>query len=146
MLVIVRCQDMEVVRSELAVLKSGVISSTVHGVIGKVGSKLKVDWWAEGFAEVDDRGYWQVREVLRAEYDDFALSYEEGDRVFGLRRVVAGLDAGGHRACRRCQVFDERARGGIGQSWISVFGMFVVLEWFGQWLGLERVGVIISSG
>lgn len=71
------------------------------GVVGKVGYnglKYLQKSTIEG-------GYWQVFEVLGAEYDDFALSYEEGDLVFGSRRVVAGLDNGDYRACGGCQMF-----------------------------------------
>ena len=104
------------------------------GTVGKVRSQLEDDWWAEVFAEVNDGGYWQVLEALGAENDDLPLSYEEGDLVFGLRREVAQLDAGDHRACGGCQMLDVGARGEIRQIWISVFGMFVMLERFGQWI------------
>ena len=81
--------------------------------VGKIGSKLKDDWWAEVLAKVDDRGYWHALEVLGAENDDLALSYEEGDLVFDLRREVAELDAGDFGVCKGCQLIDESARGEI---------------------------------
>ena len=31
-------------------------------------------------------------------------------------------------------MLDVGARGEIKQSWISIFGMFTMLEWFGQWI------------
>ena len=68
------------------------------GAVGKVRSQLEDDWRAEVFAEVDDRRYWQVLEVLGAENDDLPLGYEEGDLVFCLSCEVAKLDAGDHRA------------------------------------------------
>ena len=121
-----------------AILKSAVTSSTVRymdlGAVGKVGSTLPDDWWAEVSTEVDDGGYWQVLEVLGAENDDLPLSYEEGDLVFGLRREVAKLDTSDHGACGGCQLSDLGARGKLRQRWISVFGMFVMFEWFGQWI------------
>ena len=118
--------------------KSSVTSSIVRymdlGAVGKVRSQLEDDWWAEVFAEVDDRGYWQVLEVLGAENDDLPLSYEEGELVFCLGCEAAQLDAGDCRACGGCQMLDVGARGEIRQSRISVFGMFVMLEWFRQWI------------
>ena len=85
----------------VAFLEPGVTGFIVRymdvGAVGKVGSKLKDGWWAEVFAEVDD--------VLRGGgrgNDDFALSYEERDLVFGLGREVAELDAGDYGVCRRC--------------------------------------------
>ena len=116
----------------VAVPESSVTSSVVRhmdlGAVGKVRSKLMDDRWAEVFAEFNGRGYWQVLEVLGAENDDLPLSYEESDLVFGLRREVAQLDAGDHRACEGCQMLDESARIKIRQSWISVFAMFVMLK------------------
>ena len=104
------------------------------GAVGKVRSQLEDDWWAEVFTEVDDRGYWQVLEVLGAENDDLPLGYEEGDLVFCLGGEIAKLDAGDHRACGGCQLLAVGSRGEIRQSWISVSGMFAMLEWFGQWI------------
>ena len=122
----------------VAIPKSGVTSSIVCymdlGAVGKVRSQLEDDWWAKVFAEVNDRGYWQVLEVLGAENDDLPLSYEEGELVFRLGCEVAQLDAGDRRARGGCQMLDVGARGEIRQSWISVFAMFVMLEWFGQWI------------
>ena len=119
----------------VAILESGVAGSIVRhmdlGAIGKVGSELMDDGWTEVRAEFNERGYWQVLEVLGAENYDLPLSYEEGELVFGSRREVAQLDAGDFRACKGCQMLDVSARGEIRQSWISVFGMFVMLERFG---------------
>ena len=126
----------------VAILESSVASSVVGhmdlGAIGKVRSKLMDDRWTEVLAEFNERGYWQVLEILRAENDNLPLSYEEGELVFGSRREVAQLDAGDYRACKGGQMLDESARGEIRQSWISVFGMFVMLKGFGQRISMVR--------
>lgn len=100
------------------------------GRVSKVGPEWKDDCWAEVFAEIDKGGDWNVFEVLRAESDDFALGYEEGDLVFYLTHKAAELDASDHGACGRREIHDLSACVEIGKGWISVFGMFVMLKGF----------------
>lgn len=100
--------------------------------VWKVGSLRKDDRWAIVFAEVDDRGDWQVFKVLGAESDDLALGYKEGEFIFCFICEATELNAGNHRACGGGQMLDMGARFEIGEVWISVFGMFVVLEGFRQ--------------
>ena len=98
------------------------------GAVWKVGSERENDRWTEVFAEVDNRRYSQVFEVLGREDDDFPLGYEEGEFVLCLTRKAAELDAGNHGTCGRRQVLDVSARAESRETWISVFGMFVMFE------------------
>ena len=124
------------------IAQPGVISAVVGYVdlraVWKVGSKWKYDWRAEVCAEVDDRGYRQVFEVLGAECNDFSFGDKEGDFIFGLRCEAAELNAGDHEARGGCQMLDMGARAEVWQGWISVFAMFVMLKGFGQ--GMLVVG------
>lgn len=100
------------------------------GRVSKVGPEWKDDWWGEVFAEIDKGGDWNVFEVLRAESDDFALGYEEGDHVFYLTHKAAELGASDHGACGGREMHDLSAYVEIEKGWISVFGMFVMLKGF----------------
>ena len=77
-------------------------------------------------------------EILGREDEDFALGYEEGEFVFCFRCEGAELDAGDDGACGRGQMLDVGVRGEMGEGWISVFGVLVVLERF-EW-GVDMVG------
>ena len=116
------------------VAKSSVIVTIVCYVdlraIREVWSERMDDWWAEILAKVDDRGYGQVFEVLGTENDDLSLGNEKGELVFRLTCKFAKLDVGDNRTCRRRQVLDVGAQAKIRKIWISVFGMFVMLEGF----------------
>lgn len=79
-------------------------------------------------AEVDDGAEWQVFEVLGAESDDFASGCEEGESIFYLKREAAELDTGDHRASGVQWLMWALEKIEIGEGWISVLGMFVILE------------------
>ena len=117
------------------VAKSGVTDAVVCDVDLRTVWEIRSSWEnyqrSEVFAEVYGGGDGQVFEVLRAKSDDFALGYEESDFVFYLRPKAAELDAGDLRARGRCQAFDvDTWEAEVGEGWISVFGMFEMVEGF----------------
>lgn len=74
----------------VAVAKSGITRAVMCdmdlGTVWKVGPEWEDDQWAKVVAKLNDGGDWQVFEVLRAESNDFALSYKEGKFILCLRR------------------------------------------------------------
>ena len=115
-----------------SVVTTAIVSDVDLGVVRKVGTTREDDEWAIVLAEVDNGGDWQVFEVLGAESDDFTFGYEKSDFIFCFRRQAAQLDSRDGGACGGCQVLDAGTSLEIGEGWIGVFGMLVVLEWF-EW-------------
>lgn len=100
------------------------------GMVWKVGTKGKNEEGSKVLAEIDNGGDWQVFEVLGAENDDFAFGYEKGDFIFRFRREAAQLDSRDGGAYGGCQVLDAGTCFEIGEGWIGVFGMVVVIKRF----------------
>ena len=114
----------------ISVVTAATVCDVDLGMVWKVGTKGEDEEWAKVLAEIDNGGDWQVFEVLGAENDDFAFGYEEGDFIFCFRREAAQLDSRDGGACGGCQVLDAGTSFEIGEGWIGVFGMVVVIEWF----------------